>query len=62
METLDLRWRKSSYSDNGGECLEAANHNGHVLVRDTKQNERGPVLAFTTEAWRAFSEQVKAAR
>ena len=24
MEALDPRWRKSSYSDNGGECIEVA--------------------------------------
>jgi hypothetical protein len=59
METLDLRWRKSSYSDNGGECVETASRNGHVLVRDTKQHGRDPMLAFTVDTWRAFAEQLK---
>jgi hypothetical protein len=59
METLDPRWRKSSYSDNGGDCVEAANRNGHVLVRDSKQHGRGPVLVLTADAWQAFAEQVK---
>lgn len=59
METLDLGWRKSSYSDNGGDCVEAADRNGQVLVRDTKQHGHGPVLAFPADAWRAFTERVK---
>jgi hypothetical protein len=32
-----------------------------VLVRDTKQQGRGPVLAITPDAWRAFAAQVKQA-
>jgi Domain of unknown function (DUF397) len=59
METLDQQWRKSSYSDNGGDCVEAASHHDHVLVRDTKQHGGGPVLAFTVDVWLAFAEQLK---
>jgi len=54
-----LSWRKSSYSGgNGGQCVEVA-ASGRVLVRDTRQDGRGPVLAFGPDAWRAFAAMVK---
>ncbi|WP_327681823.1 DUF397 domain-containing protein [Kitasatospora sp. NBC_00458] len=47
-------WRKSTHSDNGGQCVEAAlNLPGTVPVRDSKDPD-GPALAFPAEAWRAF--------
>jgi hypothetical protein len=55
----DSRWRKSSYSDNGGECVEVGRSAGSVLVRDTKARGRGPVLGFAPAAWRRFAEQLK---
>jgi len=58
MEAVDPRWRKSSYSDNGGECVEVAEDTRRVLVRDTK-DRTGPMLRFTPEAWRRFAGQVK---
>ncbi len=63
MEHLDVyRWRKSSYSGNGGaDCVEVgvrADPDG-VLVRDTK-DRGGPVLRFSPAAWRRFAGQVKA--
>jgi hypothetical protein len=60
MEHVD-RWRKSSYSGNGGnDCVELAGHDGLVLVRDTKQAGTGPVLGFSAEAWQAFTGQLRA--
>jgi len=54
-----LRWRKSTYSgSNGGGCIEAADHDGRVLVRDT-QDRYGPVLRFGPVVWRRFTDQVK---
>ena len=48
-------WRKSSYSDNGGSgCVEAGQALGTVLIRDTTQRGRGPVLRVSAETWRAF--------
>ncbi|WP_329130175.1 DUF397 domain-containing protein [Streptomyces sp. NBC_01476] len=51
------RWFKSSYSNNGGNCIEvAANLTascGVVPVRDSK-NPRGPVLVFPAEAFSSF--------
>lgn len=43
-------WRRSSYSANGGACLEVCCSN-NVLVRDSRQS--GTVmLAFSAAAWK----------
>ena len=37
MEAVDLRWRKSSFSGNGGDCVEVGQlGDGVIVVRDTK--------------------------
>ena len=55
---IDLRWRKSSYSGNGGgNCVEVA-VGGRVMVRDS-QDRAGTVLRFPPAAWRKFADQVK---
>jgi Domain of unknown function (DUF397) len=59
METLDPRWRKSSYSGNGGDCVEVAGYDNHLMVRDSK-NPEDAKLAFTTASWKAFTAKVKA--
>lgn len=42
-DNIDPRWRKSSYSGNGGgDCVEVADQASRVLVRDTKQGSTGP--------------------
>jgi hypothetical protein len=53
------KWRKSSYSGDQGNCLEAADHDSRVLIRDTK-DRTGPTLRFTPDTWRRFAKQVKA--
>lgn len=59
---LDPRWRKSSYSGNGGaNCVEAGNAPGLVLVRDTTDRDGG-TLAFTADAWRNLLAGVRAGR
>jgi Domain of unknown function (DUF397) len=58
MEAIDPRWRKSSFSGNGGDCVEVASPADAVAVRDTKDTE-GPVLRFTPSAWRKFANRVK---
>src|ERR1035441_5887036 len=52
----DLRWRKASFSGNGGaSCVEVGQaRDGMILVRDTKNRGRGPVHRCTPEEWRAF--------
>ncbi|QMU72116.1 DUF397 domain-containing protein [Streptacidiphilus sp. P02-A3a] len=54
-------WRKSSYSDNGGNCIETAAGfiPGAVPVRDSKDPE-GPALVFPAAAFAAFVGAVKA--
>ena len=55
----DLRWRKASYSGNGGsDCVEVGHDTSHVLVRDTK-NSTGPTLRFSGAAWRRFADQIR---
>lgn len=48
------RWHTSSYSNNGGNCVEVAtNIPGTVPVRDTKDHDAG-ILTFRTDSWSAF--------
>jgi hypothetical protein len=47
-------WRKATYSAGNGNCIEVAAGRRAVAVRDTAQQGRGPMLEFSTEAWRAF--------
>jgi hypothetical protein len=52
-------WRKSSYSGgNGGDCLEAADGRGVVLVRDTADREGG-TLNFPAGAWAKFTASLR---
>lgn len=54
-----VRWRKSSYSTNGGNCIEIAEGITHMVpVRDSK-DPHGPALTFTTEGWADFVSAVK---
>jgi Domain of unknown function (DUF397) len=60
MEQLSPRWRKASYSGNGGaDCVETGSVPGAVLIRDTKDRERGPVLRVSPEAWSTFMAGIK---
>lgn len=56
-----LTWVKSSYSGSqGGNCVEvAADRQGEVLVRDTKDRD-GAVLGFRGASWRRFATEIKA--
>jgi hypothetical protein len=59
MDQVDPRWRKASYSGNGGaNCVEAGNAPGRVLVRDTTDRDGG-TLSLTTEAWQAFTATLR---
>jgi hypothetical protein len=49
-----LKWFKSSYSDNeGGACVEVA-HCDVVHVRDSKAAPTGPELRVAVATWAAF--------
>jgi hypothetical protein len=52
------RWRKSSYSSDSGNCVEIAFRPDQVGVRDSKDPD-GPVLAYTTKAWRVFMTAIR---
>ncbi|MFJ9771837.1 DUF397 domain-containing protein [Kitasatospora sp. NPDC101157] len=54
-----LTWIKSSYSQNGGNCVEVApGVPGVMPVRDSKDTQ-GPVLVFPTDAWDSFITAVR---
>lgn len=57
MTTESPRWFKSSYSGNGGNCVEVATNlaasSGVVPVRDSKDRQ-GPALSFPAGAWAEF--------
>ncbi len=58
---VNPRWRKSSYSDNGGTaCVQAGHVPGAVLIRDTTDNGAGPVLRATPADWGRFTARVRA--
>ncbi|MEV0279633.1 DUF397 domain-containing protein [Streptomyces sp. NPDC050610] len=50
-------WFKSSYSNNGGNCIEIATNladtHRAIPIRDSK-NPRGPVITVPPNAWNAF--------
>ncbi|EXU63518.1 hypothetical protein Z951_35455 [Streptomyces sp. PRh5] len=62
MTTESPRWYKSSYSGNGGQCIEVAANlaasRGEVPVRDSK-DPHGPALVFEPCAWSSFVAAVK---
>ncbi|WP_405817291.1 DUF397 domain-containing protein [Streptomyces sp. NBC_01390] len=63
MTTEDSQWFTSSYSSNGGQCIEVAANLvatcGVVPVRDSK-NPTGPVLDFPAGSFASFVASVKA--
>lgn len=62
MTTESPRWFKSSYSNNGGDCVEVAANlvaaHGVVPVRDSK-NVSGPVLRVAPGSFASFVAGVK---
>lgn len=54
-----LAWRKSSYSDSGGECVETAVlPDRRVAVRHSRQ-PGGAILLYTPAEWNAFLKGAK---
>jgi len=51
-------WRRPSFCASG-ECVEIAELNGMVVMRDSK-DPHGHMLHYTTEEWRAFIRSIKA--
>ncbi|MEU2132480.1 DUF397 domain-containing protein [Streptomyces sp. NPDC018352] len=63
MTTESPRWFKSSFSENGGQCIEVAANLvgslGVVPLRDSK-NPSGPVLNASAASFASFVAGVKA--
>ena len=49
----DEGWFKSSFSRDGGDCVEVWFVDGSALVRNSRDRQ-GPVLVFTRGEWEAF--------
>jgi hypothetical protein len=60
MERIDsLRWRKSSFSGNGGaNCVDVADDGEKIYVRNSNK-PGGATVAFTPSEWRAFISGAK---
>jgi hypothetical protein len=61
MNSPDLsraQWRTSSRSSGNGACVEVADADHGIAVRDSKDSA-GPVLLFTPAEWEAFTAGVK---
>ncbi|MFE4977991.1 DUF397 domain-containing protein [Kitasatospora sp. NPDC056651] len=59
VDLSDAAWFKSSYSNNGGTCVEmTADFPGLAPVRDSKDPD-GPALVFPPEAWASFVAAVR---
>lgn len=58
MSTSDLRWRRSSRSDNGGgNCVEIALMATSAVIRDSK-NRDGGIVMVGEPAWERFRSAI----
>ena len=53
-----LIWRRSSASGSSGACVEVAESDSSVLVRDS-QNRPGTLLVFARSDWLVFLRRIK---
>jgi hypothetical protein len=56
--TTPSAWRSASFCQNG-ECVEVAEQDGWIVLRDSKDPD-GSVQYYTTEEWRSFVRSIKA--
>jgi len=61
---MEVQWRKSSKSAQGGNCVEVAELPGNLIgVRDSKDTGPDqPVLAFSRASWDTFKAGVLAGK
>ena len=52
-------WIKASRSANGGECVEMRSTTQAVQVRDSKAQDRGPILTLAPAAFATWLEWAK---
>ena len=55
---MNIKWRKSTRSDDHGNCVELAAFPGAIAVRDSKAPDTGH-LTLTREAFTTLVAQVK---
>ena len=55
--TAKLEFRKSTFSDRGGRCVDVAITEEAVFIRNSKKHN--PIVKFTHEEWEAFLLGVK---
>ncbi|MEV1288760.1 DUF397 domain-containing protein [Micromonospora sp. NPDC049679] len=58
MNLSSARWRKSTRSNTNGACVEVADLDAAVAVRDSK-DRRGPVLVFAPGSFTSFVAALK---
>ena len=51
-------WRKASYSNGSGACVEVGRASDRVSVRDTKDRD-GTTLALSADAWASFTASLR---
>lgn len=51
-------WRRSSASGGAGQCVEVAESDSSVLVRDSR-NRPGTLLVFARSDWLVFLRRIK---
>jgi len=51
-------WRKASYSNGQGQCVETASGAGTVAVRDTTDRDGG-ALVFSADVWARFTGSLR---
>ena len=60
-DTTGATWRKATYSNAQGSCVEAGSVTGRVLVRDsTQKHGDGPVVSVSPEVWCRFTASIRA--
>jgi Domain of unknown function (DUF397) len=58
MDRDNGNWRKASYSNGQGNCVEVADTARVVLVRDTTDRD-GAMLSVPAQAWQDFLTRVR---
>ncbi|MEV8396205.1 MULTISPECIES: DUF397 domain-containing protein [unclassified Streptomyces] len=56
--SASIKWQKSSFSEGGAQCVEIAEHNGAILMRES--DDPNVVTATTGTKFAAFIAGVKA--
>ena len=62
MEAVDPRWRKSSFSGNGGDCVEVGQLSGGVIVVRDSKDRSGTAHRYAPAVWRAFVAGVRSGK